>query len=72
MYLEELEKESGPVDEILKEGRIKEITKWLNEKIHWYGSTRTPKEVIANVCGKKYQQSHWCVILKKNMPAFTI
>ena len=33
--------------------RIKEITKWLNEKIHWYGSTRTPKEVIANVCGKE-------------------
>ena len=53
MYLEELEKELGPVDEILKEGRIKEITKWLNEKIHWYGSTRTPKEVIANVCGKE-------------------
>ena len=52
-YLEELEKELGPVDEILKEGRIKEITKWLNEKIHWYGSTRTPKEVIANVCGKE-------------------
>jgi predicted nucleotidyltransferase len=50
---EELEKELGPVDEILKEGRIKEITKWLNEKIHWYGSTRTPKEVIANVCGKE-------------------
>ena len=34
-------------------GKIGEITKWLNQKIHWYGSTRTPKEVIANVCGKE-------------------
>ncbi len=53
MYLEELEKELGSVDELLAAGKIGEITKWLNQKIHWYGSTRTPKEVIANVCGKE-------------------
>lgn len=53
MYLEELEKELGSVDELLAAGEIGEITKWLNQKIHWYGSTRTPKEVIANVCGKE-------------------
>lgn len=53
MYLEELEKELGSVDELLVAGKIGEITKWLNQKIHWYGSTRTPKEVIANVCGKE-------------------
>ena len=53
MYLEELEKELGSVDELLAAGKIGEITKWLNRKIHWYGSTRTPKEVIANVCGKE-------------------
>lgn len=53
MYLEALEKDLGSVDTILKEGRIGEITKWLNEKIHQYGSTRTPKEVIEQVCGKE-------------------
>ncbi len=53
MFLDALEAEMGSVDTILKEGRIKEITKWLNEKIHQYGSTRTPKEVIAQVCGKE-------------------
>ena len=53
MYMEELEKELGSVDELLAAGKIGEITKWLNQKIHWYGSTRTPKEVIANVCGKE-------------------
>ena len=43
----------GDVDTILREGRILEITKWLNEKIHRYGSTRTPKEVIEAVCGRE-------------------
>lgn len=53
MYLETIEAELGSVDTILKEGRILELTKWLNEKIHQYGSTRTPKEVISSVCGKE-------------------
>lgn len=53
MYLEKIEEELGSVDDILKEGRIKEITKWLGEKIHQYGNTRTPKEVIEAVCGKE-------------------
>ena len=53
MFLDTLQEELGAVDTILKEGRIKEITKWLNEKIHQYGTTRTPKEVIKNVCGKE-------------------
>lgn len=53
MYLDTIEAELGSVDQILAEGRISEITKWLNEKIHQYGNTRTPKEVIENVCGKE-------------------
>ena len=48
-----MEEELGSVDTLLAEGRIGEITKWLNGKIHWYGSTRSPKEVIGNVCGKE-------------------
>lgn len=53
MYLETIEQELGSVDELLAAGRISEITKWLNEKIHWYGNTRKPKEVIEAVCGKE-------------------
>ncbi len=53
MYLEAVEKDLGSVDKILADGRIKDITAWLNEKIHHYGSTRTPAEVIENVCGQK-------------------
>lgn len=51
MYLDTIEKELGSVDELLAAGKISEITKWLNEKIHWYGNTRTPKEVMEKVCG---------------------
>ena len=53
MFLDAIGEELGSIDEILKEGRIKDITKWLNEKIHVYGSTRLPKEVITNVCKKE-------------------
>jgi len=53
MYIEAIEKELGSIDTILSEGRIKDITKWLNEKIHKYGSTRKPREVIQAVCGRE-------------------
>lgn len=53
MYLEQIEKDLGSIDTILAEGRILEITKWLNEKIHRFGSTRTPKETLSAVCGKE-------------------
>lgn len=66
MYLEKMEEELGSVDEILADGRIGEITKWLNEKIHWYGSTRTPKEVIAAVCGKEVSAQPLVRYMKKN------
>ena len=53
MFLEELEKEMGSVDTILKEGRIKDITKWLNTNIHKNGSLYTSKEVVENLCKKE-------------------
>ncbi len=52
MFLEKMEEELGSVDEILEKGEILKITAWLNEKIHQYGSTRLPKEVIEKVTGK--------------------
>lgn len=53
MYLETLERELGPVDDILAKGSILTITKWLNANIHQYGNLRLPKEVIQKVCGKE-------------------
>ena len=52
MFLEAMEAELGPIDPILERGDIAVIRKWLNEKIHRYGSLRLPKEVIEKVTGK--------------------
>ena len=53
MLLCQLEQELGQVDEILAEGRILEITHWLNEKIHQYGSTYNAVETMERVCHSK-------------------
>ncbi len=53
MFLEAVEADLGPVDDILAAGDIKKITSWLNKNIHTYGSTRLPKEVIETVCKKE-------------------
>ena len=53
MLLEQITKELGEIDKILEEGRIKEITKWLHDKIHRFGSLRTGRETIETVCGKE-------------------
>lgn len=60
MYLDKITEELGDVNTILREGRILEITKWLNEKIHQYGNMRLPKEVIENVCGKPVSAEPLC------------
>ncbi|MCD7746098.1 MAG: carboxypeptidase M32 [Lachnospiraceae bacterium] len=53
MFLEALEKELGDVDEILSDGRIRDITAWLNENIHRNGSFYNSSEVLQRVCGQK-------------------
>lgn len=53
MLLEAIESELGDIDTILKEGRIIEITKWLNNKIHCHGNTLQPKELLNSVCNKE-------------------
>ncbi|MDO4332196.1 MAG: carboxypeptidase M32 [Eubacteriales bacterium] len=53
MFLEQIEKELGSLDTILAEGRIREITAWLNEKIHKHGSLYNSREVLQRVCGRE-------------------
>lgn len=53
MFLEQIEKELGSLDAILADGRIKEITAWLNEKIHRCGSLYNSRQVIERVCGRR-------------------
>lgn len=68
MFLEKMEEELGSIDTILGEGRILEITGWLNEKIHQYGSTRLPKEVLQKVCGCEVTAQPLIRYFKKKYP----
>ena len=53
MFLETMKQELGDIDALLEEGRAREITAWLHEKIHRFGGFREPKEVLMKVCGKE-------------------
>lgn len=53
MFIEQIEKDLGNIDELLSGGRIQEITKYLSENIHQYGGAYNSLEVIKRVCGKE-------------------
>jgi carboxypeptidase Taq len=70
MFLEAMEKDLGAVDTLLAEGRIGEIRTWLNEKIHRYGSTRLPKEVLLAVCGREATAEPLLTYFRKKYSAY--
>lgn len=53
MLLETVNEKLGDLDTLLKEGKIKEITKFLNDNIHKFGGTYNIEEVSKRVCGKE-------------------
>ncbi len=55
MLLELVNKELGDVDKVLSEGKIHDITKLLNNKIHKYGGAYNINEVAKRVCGKELE-----------------
>ena len=50
MLLENINNKLGDVDELLKNGRIKEITKYLNDNIHLFGGSYNINEVANRLC----------------------
>ena len=68
MLKEQMERELGDIDTILAQGRILEITKWLNEKIHKYGSTRLPKDTMMAVCGREVTAQPLIKYFKEKYP----
>ena len=52
MFIEAIENDLGSIDELLRNGKIKEITKWLNNNIHVNGSLYNSKQVIKRLCHK--------------------
>ena len=57
MLLDLVNEKVGNVDKILEEGKIKEITKFLNDNIHKYGGAYNINEVSNRICGKDLEVS---------------
>lgn len=53
MYIDAIESNLGDIDTILKEGRIKEITKYLADNIYIHGGNYNGLDVIDRLCGKE-------------------
>lgn len=57
MLLELVNEKVGDVNKLLKEGKIKEITHFLNENIHKYGGSYNVFEVCRRLTGKEMEVS---------------
>lgn len=53
MLVYSIERDLGSIDNLLATGRIKDITKYLQENIHIYGGTYTYKEVVERIYKKE-------------------
>lgn len=53
MLMEAVEQHIGSIDELLKTGNIKRITKYLQDNIHLSGGTYSIEEITTKLCGKE-------------------
>ena len=53
MFLETIENKLGNIDDLLKDGHIKDITNYLIENIYQYGGAYSSLEIIKKLCNKE-------------------
>ncbi|QWB99926.1 carboxypeptidase M32 [Mycoplasmatota bacterium] len=53
------------IDQLIKDHNIQKINLWLKDKIHKYGSSKTPKELMEMVSGQKFNPSYYVRYLKE-------
>jgi len=47
------------IDKLVRENKISEINGWLKDKIHKYGSSKTPHELLIEVTGEKFNPQYY-------------
>lgn len=57
-------KQEIDIEKILESGTTKEINEWLKEKIHKYGSTKYPKEILKLATGEDFNPMYYVNYLK--------
>ena len=52
------------IEACLADGDFKPLTKWLNEKVHQYGSLKKPNELIEMITGERLNSKYYCDYLE--------
>lgn len=60
------------VEGLIKSRDIETIKDWLKEKIHHYGSSKTPKEIMELVSGEPFNPQYYVTYLKEKFGALYI
>jgi carboxypeptidase Taq len=47
------------IEELVRTNQIKEINKWLREKIHQFGGSKTPEELLLEVTGEEFDPKYY-------------
>ncbi len=60
-----LERELGPIEELVREGRFGDLAMWLGEKIHRWGATYPPKELVRRALGEPLNPRYFLEYLER-------
>ncbi len=58
-------KKELPVEELLRKGKIAEITAYLREHIHQYGASKEPREMLKALTGEEFNPDYYIQYLKE-------
>ncbi|MBN2504952.1 MAG: carboxypeptidase M32, partial [Bacilli bacterium] len=53
------------VEKAIRDNNIKIINDWLGEKIHQYGSSKSPRDLLVEVTGEEFNPHHYVRYLKE-------
>ena len=53
------------VNKLVKENKLEVINKWLKDKIHIYGQSKTPKELLQDITGEPFDAKYYVQYLKE-------
>ena len=47
------------LEQLIKDNDISKVNEWLKEKIHKYGSSKTPKELLVDITGEEFNPKYY-------------
>ncbi|MDY0010202.1 MAG: carboxypeptidase M32, partial [Candidatus Izemoplasmatales bacterium] len=53
------------VEKLIKENKISKINEWLKDKLHKYGSSKTPKELLLMITNEDFNPKYYVEYLKE-------